>query len=188
MGNSLQDQLLKAGLIDEKQAQKAAKSTHKKRKQKNKNQGKKKGPVEIDQAARELREQVEAKKAKDRALEEEKKRQARHRAIAAEIAQLIEQHQVERAQGEVAYQFQLGGKIKKLYTDDAQRQRIVKGELAVVRSANKFFLVPAEIGHKIGERNAKALLVLNDKPAKEAEKPAEDDPYAEFQVPDDLMW
>jgi uncharacterized protein YaiL (DUF2058 family) len=40
------------------------------------------------------------------------------------------------------------------------------------------------VGEQIGARVARARLHLNKPDA----KPADDDPYTDFQVPDDLMW
>ena len=44
--------------------------------------------------------------------------------------------------------------------------------------------MPRVIADKIAERDA-SLVVRVNKPTTEV---AEDDPYADFQVPDDLMW
>ena len=48
-----------------------------------------------------------------------------------------------------------------------------------------FELVPKTVASKIAERNPK-YVVANDIKAEQA--PAEDDPYADYQIPDDLSW
>ena len=53
-----------------------------------------------------------------------------------------------------------------------------------IRSARKKNLVPAAVAEKITQRQAESIVVLNAKQQQEDE----DDPYADFKIPDDLMW
>ena len=53
----------------------------------------------------------------------------------------------------------------------------------LLNSQRTFEIVPAPVAEKIAGRDADAVLHLNQ----EAETD-EDDPYADFQVPDDLTW
>lgn len=41
---------------------------------------------------------------------------------------------------------------------------------------------------KIASRDASLVLVLNTKQEATATEAAEEDPYANYQIPDDLMW
>ena len=45
--------------------------------------------------------------------------------------------------------------------------------------------MPAPVARKIAERDAAAVIELNDSNKSAS---AEDDPYADYQVPDDLIW
>jgi tetraacyldisaccharide-1-P 4'-kinase len=45
-----------------------------------------------------------------------------------------------------------------------------------------------EVAERIAERDPTVVLVLNRPDAAPAKTPAEDDPYADYPVPDDLMW
>jgi uncharacterized protein YaiL (DUF2058 family) len=44
--------------------------------------------------------------------------------------------------------------------------------------------VPADIAERVRARDPSLVLVWNQP----SQTPDEDDPYADFQVPDDLMW
>lgn len=64
--------------------------------------------------------------------------------------------------------------------------QVVKGALAVVRLGRNFELVPPATADRIAERDPTLVVVLNA----ESPPPAESapDPYADYPVPDDLMW
>jgi uncharacterized protein YaiL (DUF2058 family) len=68
---------------------------------------------------------------------------------------------------------------------------ITRGKIAIARLLNGsnevFHLIPAEAASKISERDEKVIILLNDAP-NQGEDVGVDDPYAEFEVPDDLMW
>ncbi len=170
---SLKDQLMKAGLADAKKAKKVA---HEKRVEA-------RDPLAetaAQLAARALAEKAERDRAMNKQLEEEKAR----KALQAQIRQLIETQRVARS-GDVAYQFTDAKKIKKLYVSAAQQAQLVKGLLGIVRLGEAYELVPALVAEKIQDRDASHVVVLN---RKAADLPAEDDPYADYQIPDDLMW
>ena len=58
------------------------------------------------------------------------------------------------------------------------------GQLVVVRWGGSFELLPAEAAEKVAARDAAIVI----RPQQSEEKPDEDDPYADYQIPDDLMW
>ena len=55
---------------------------------------------------------------------------------------------------------------------------------AIVRFGGGYELVPREIAEKARQRDAGALVLMNDF----APTPEEDDAYADHPIPDDLMW
>jgi hypothetical protein len=63
--------------------------------------------------------------------------------------------------------------------------QLSKGLIAIVKLNNQYELVPAAVAEKISQRDEQVVLVKN-KPGKDAV--AADDPYADYQIPDDLMW
>jgi uncharacterized protein YaiL (DUF2058 family) len=68
--------------------------------------------------------------------------------------------------------------------DTALRERIVRGEIAIVRCDGHYELVPADTGERIKEREPRAVVNTNDT----AETTPVDDAYKDFVVPDDLVW
>jgi len=172
---SLKDQLMKAGLAD---AKKARKAEHEKRQQA-------KDPNAEN--AQKLAQQAQAEKTeRDRALNRARNEEMAQRALAAQIRQLIEAHRIERKSGDAAYQFTDHRKIKKLYVTLAQQEHLVKGQIAIVRLGEGYELVPTVVAEKIRTRDAEAVVVLNTRTSLSATE--EDDPYAAYQIPDDLMW
>lgn len=175
MASSLQNQLLKAGLTDSKRAKKVH--------QQKLEEGKK--------AAEEVKEQVrlaqQAKAERDKELNRQKKEELERKAIGAQIRQLIDMNKIDRQKADVAYQFTDHNKIKKLYVTELLLSQLVKGQIAVVRFADAYELVPARVAEKIAQRDADSIVVLNVPGAHETAV-AEDDPYADYKIPDDLMW
>ena len=76
-------------------------------------------------------------------------------------------------------------KIKKIYLTPALQEQLVKGRIAIVKLADKYELVPAPVAEKIHQRDEAIVIVKNSNEATEID---EDDHYADYQIPDDLMW
>lgn len=183
MTESLQDQLLKAGLADEKRAREVRKD---KQGKKNKPPKGQRGRPQKSEAAERARTEQAAKAERDR--QTEAKRQAKRQAkeVAAQIRQIVDTNRVSRAEGETVYRFTQGGKIKELQVTEVQRQQLARGELAVIASAGRYDLVPASVAERIRRLDESAIRVANDRHSNEGER--EEDAYADFPVPDDLMW
>ena len=184
MSNSLQDQLLKSGLIDKNKVNKAKSASYKQQKQQKR--GKKKGQqVAVESESRQLANQALADKAaRDRALNQQATEAAEQRAVRAQIAQLIRQHALSTDGGEIAYHFSANGKVERLFVTAEQQTQLAKGRLAVVYHNKVYALVPAAVAEKIRLRDEASVIVCND-----AGQDGEgDDPYADYPVPDDLQW
>lgn len=179
---SLQDQLLKAGLIDAKKAKQANKD-----KRKETNVARRSAEPVVDEL-KQAAEQARLEKAeRDRELNRQQNAQLEQRALAAQIRQLIENHKVPKGagQGDVEYNFTDGKLIKKIRLSPKVLEQIVRGILALVKLGEGYELVPRVVADKIAERDPKAVLVANVKSTQEAD---EDDPYKDYVIPDDLMW
>jgi uncharacterized protein YaiL (DUF2058 family) len=173
MGNSLQEQLLKAGLVNEQQLKQ---TKTKKRKQQRSGGG-------LDDAARRQAQQAAAeKKRRDRELNREREEEAKRKAELVALWQLIRDNRISRDRGDLAYNFTDGGKLKRLYVNADQRRGLVDGTLAIVRQDDFYQLVPADVAKRAAAYDATLVLVHN-KPGE-----GEDDAYADYKVPDDLMW
>ncbi|MCW8884851.1 MAG: DUF2058 domain-containing protein [Motiliproteus sp.] len=177
MSNSLHDQLLKAGLVDKKKAQASKKQKHKQR-----TQGK--GITEAEQAKLDAQKAREEKAARDRELNRQRKEDADRKAIKAQIRQLIEMNRISNRDGEVAYNFTDQRKIKRIYITDALVDQLSRGHLAIVSLNEQYELVPTKVADKIRQRDESVIVQYIEPSAQDDE----DDPYAEYKIPDDLMW
>lgn len=171
---SLKDQLMKAGLAD---AKKARRAEHEKRVQA-------KQP-DADTAQALAQKALNEKAERDRELNRARDAELAQKALAAQVRQLIEAHRIDRKGGEVSYQFTDQRKIKKLYVTPAQQDQLARGQIAIVRLGDSHELVPTIVAEKIRSRDEAAVVVLNQRNSSGVD---EDDPYAAYQIPDDLMW
>ncbi|GAA0851217.1 DUF2058 family protein [Marinobacter szutsaonensis] len=176
---SLQDQLLKAGLADEKKAKAIRSEKRKQRKQQPK------GAVQVNEAEIRARQAREEKAERDRQLNLQRQKEAEKKAIQAQIRQLVETNRLDRSRGETSYQFVDGKKIKKILVDDTMVDQLSRGRLAVVRLGENYDVVPEKVARKIMERDEGAIVVLHDR---KKDDQGDDDPYAGYEIPDDLMW
>ena len=174
MAISLKDQLLKAGLADAKRARQADHARRQEAK------GRVKGESAAELARRARAEQAE----KDREANRQMQLAQEQKAVAAQIRQLIERHRLARG-GEVAWQFTDARKVKKLWVSPAQQDQLTRGQVAIVRHGEAYELVPAVVAEKVRQRDADAVVLLNTRQAQAVD---EDDPYKDYQIPDDLMW
>jgi len=150
------------------------------------------------------------KVARDKQLAEERNARAQAKALRAEIKQIIEQNDQRaksRTDEDVSYQFVHGKKIKRIYVPAAQREQLIKGTLVVVNNDGLYHFVAQDVAAKIESRDPKRIIVAHgsNKDAnrdasknapsggpgvegQEAKLSADDEYYAQFEVPDDLDW
>lgn len=179
MGNSLQEQLLKAGLVS---SQKSRETRAEKRKTaKQERHG---GAVHADGAKADVQRAQAEKAARDRELNLKRQEEAAHRALAAEVEQLIEPHRIPREGGDVSYHFADGKLLKKILVTRPLQQRLAGGSVAIVRFRGGYELVTRETAERVRQRDPAALVLMNDS----APGRGENDEYAEHPIPDDLMW
>lgn len=183
MGNSLFDQLKKSGLIDKKKATQARKEKHKRVKQKKGKQAKAKPLVESKQWVQQA--QTE-KVARDRELNQQRKQAAEQKAVAAQVKQLIQINRIEEIEGKVGFNFVDDNQVQRLYVTSELQDQLTRGSLAIVKLAGSYDLVPAGVAEKIKLRDPSRVILCNVAQPKDSSDA--DDPYAEYQVPDDLMW
>jgi len=177
--SSLQDQLLKTGLVSKDKATKAKSA---KRKQAKINR---KHKIEtVDEAKLEAENLMAEQAEKARQLNQEKNAKAEEIAIVAQIKQLIEVNQQSFGKPQIAFNFTDNGIIKKLEVSNKIHKHITNGLLAIARFNQNYSLVPKIVAEKIMQRSEDFIVPINI----ETEEIAEDDPYADYQIPDDLMW
>jgi uncharacterized protein YaiL (DUF2058 family) len=179
MALSLRDQLLKAGLVNEKQAKQAGKEKQRQQRLE------KKGHVEKDESQKLAAQQAMAEKAaRDQELNRQQQEKVEQKARIAQIKQLIEVSRLPKLTTEDYYNFVDDKKVKRLSVNTLVRNKLSSGSLAIVRHGGGYEVIPRDAALKIQERDARRVVLLNTP----TEAPDADDPYAAYQVPDDLMW
>ncbi|MEN0581959.1 DUF2058 domain-containing protein [Phytobacter palmae] len=175
---TLQEQMLKAGLVTSKKMAKVQRTAKKSRVQ-----------------AREAREAVEENKKaqleRDKQLSEQQKQAALSKEYKAQVKQLIEMNRIVIAKGNIDFNFTDNNLIKKVVVDKATQTQLINGRLAIARLVtnsngdSEYAIIPAIVADKIAQRD-ESYIVLNSALSEEVQD--EDDPYADFKIPDDLMW
>ncbi len=182
MAISLQEQLLKAGVASKAQAKQAKQEKRKKAKQP-------KGAASTDQAVEQqaaLEAARQAKQEKDRELNRQRQQEQAQKASLAEVRQLLQQHAVALPRdGETRYNFVHEKKVKSLWINTALLNQLARAQLLIAFFDQQYYLIPAAIAERVAARLPEAIL---PRPVPEQTAPAEDDPYADYQIPDDLMW
>lgn len=170
--------MLKAGLVSSKKVAKVQRTAKKSRVQ-----------------AREAREAVEENKKaqieRDRQLSEQQKQATLAKEFKAQVKQLIEMNRIDVSRGNIDFNFTDNNLIKKIAVDKQTQAQLINGRLAIARlvvdssGKSEYAIIPASVADKIAQRDADSI-VLNS--ALSQEEQDEDDPYADFKIPDDLMW
>lgn len=181
MSDSLRDQLLKAGLINKKQANEAERQAL--RKERQPPAGQKAPPPKVDAAAAALRAAQSAKVARDQALNRRQQEKAEKKARAAQIKQWVSEQRLAPVDEGEAYNFVDGPKIRRITVTPATRGRIGRRELAIVRHEGGYDVVPAALAARIRERDPNAFIFFGG-----ADSSPADEHYSQFSVPDDLIW
>ncbi len=185
MAGSLRDQLLKAGAVDKK---KAKISQHQKRKGDNKKrQAVKSGQKADAQDSTQQKVEQEQREKQQRDLELNKQRDADRakKALSAEVRQIVLRHNIEiPKEAEVSYNFEQDKKIKKIYVTAEQQDQLTRGQLAIAIVDQAFHLIPDKMAEKIESRLPEMVIRIQSQDVSDNS----DDPYADYEIPDDLMW
>lgn len=176
---SLQEQLLKAGLVDKKKVKQVTQAKSKQHKHELRT------GVESVNEAREAALELQRKNAeRARELNTQRDAAAAQKAILAQIAQMVQKNKQPKGKGDVPYNFTFGTKIERIHVTSQIVEHLVAGRLVIVHMNGSFELVPRIIGEKIAQRDASIVVQIK----KKVHEVEEDDPYADFKIPDDLMW
>ncbi|MCK5888876.1 MAG: DUF2058 domain-containing protein [Methylococcales bacterium] len=180
---SLQDQLLNAGLSNNTKAKqvRAEKRKQTKRQQKNK-------VAVVDEAKLALQEKNSQQQEKDKLLNDKRNKEAEKKQIASQIIQLINLNKIakdEESEGAAAYKFTDHNVVKSIFISDELRTHIIVGRLAIVKAGKAYEVVSTKVAEKIQQRDENTVIVLF---TNEQSELTEVDEYAGYEIPDDLMW
>ncbi len=182
LGGSLQDQLKAAGLVTGKQVRKAKNGIHRQEMRVRHGAAPDDTRLEVIQAQ-------QAKQEQDRLKNLQIQQAAEAKALRAQIKQIIKMNG-QREAGDVEYNFTDDNKVKKIRISVLNKQQLNRGQLAIVRcptqgESGAYDLVPEQVARKIMTRDPSVVLYLYERKEDEVD---EDDPYKDFQIPDDLEW
>ncbi|KOR33552.1 hypothetical protein TI05_00300 [Achromatium sp. WMS3] len=172
MKNALQEQLLKHGLVNKSKAQQVRKEQRKQAKNSS-NQTK-------ELVAKSMAEKV----ARDRELNRQKELKQTAKAHKILIKQFIEQHRLNEPHADQVYNFTHDSNIKRIYVTSNQKDRLIKSKLAIVYWQDRYSLIEVEAANKIRELSKEIFIFI----APPQDQTADEEYYADFQIPDDLMW
>ncbi|HWU75185.1 MAG TPA: DUF2058 domain-containing protein [Rhodanobacter sp.] len=179
MRNPLQDQLLKAGLVKKNQVAKVVREQAARRKDTK--------PVPPDMQQVDAQRLQAEKAERDRTLAAERNAQARINEALSQIRQIIDMHKVGR-EGDIAYRFTDGNKIRDVLVNEALRAQLAAGTLAIVRHGEAYELLPRTAADKVHERDATMIVLDHGRAENNSDSIADDEYYKQFEVPDDLIW
>lgn len=176
---SLQEQFLKAGLVDKKKVKQANQEKSQQKKVERRT-----GTQTVDEVRLAALETQRKNAERARELNAQRDAAAMQKAIMAQIVQMVQQSRQSKGKGDIAYNFTHDNKIKRIYVSAAVQANLIAGRLVIVCQGENSELVPKVIADKIAERDP-SLVVRVNKTSAEIDA---DDPYAAYQIPDDLMW
>ncbi len=176
---SLQDQLLNTGLVNNNKAKQIRTEKRKQAKKQQKNK------VEIVDEAKQFVQDVKLKQVeRDRLLNQKRQQQVEEKQIANQILHLIEINKLTKDEEGIAYNFTDKDKVKVIYINEETRNKIIAGRLAIVKAKTSYEVVAVKVAEKIRQRNEQAVVVLF---TENTETEIEDE-YQQYEIPDDLMW
>nr|WP_314547602.1 DUF2058 domain-containing protein [uncultured Massilia sp.] len=176
---SLQEQLMKAGLVDKKKVKVANQEKSKQQKIERRT-----GVTSVNESREAALEAQRQQAERARALNAERDAAAAQKAVQAQIAQMVQVNRQSKGKGDIPYNFTIGTKVERIHVSEAVRGHLFAGRLSIVELNGAFELVPRVIAEKIAERAPERVVRV-----KKVEAVAdEDDPYKDFKVPDDFDW
>ncbi|WP_442782202.1 DUF2058 domain-containing protein [Collimonas fungivorans] len=176
---SLQEQFLKAGLVDKNKVKLANQDKNKQKKAERRS-----GTASVDETRLAALDTLRKNADRARELNAQRDATATQKAIVAQIAQMVQKNRQSLGKGDIAYNFTYDNKIERLYVSAAVQAHLIAGRLVIICLGEARELVPRIIADKIAERDASIVVRVN----KTSTEVDADDPYAAFQIPDDLMW
>ncbi len=183
MKKSFQEQLLQLGLVDKKKVSEAKKQQHQSKKQ-NAKVGK--NQVVVDENVLLAQQAEEKKKARVRKLNMQREAKLQKRAEDAQVKQLIEQHRLEKDDNGISYRFNVTGKIQRIFVTREIADQLSDGHLGIVELADQYEVVPRAVIEKIQSISDRNFIAINSPSPGKSVDP--EDPYAGYEVPDDLVW
>lgn len=176
---SLQDQFLKAGLVDKNKAKKLHQDKSKQKKVERRT-----GTESVDEARLAALEVQRKNAERARELNAQRDAAAAQKAVIAQIVQMVQTNRQSKGNGDITYYYTHGTKIDKIYVSAEVQGHLTAGRLVIVCIDGKTELVPRVVADKIAERDESLVVRVK----KTSDVVDGDDPYADYKIPDDFTW
>ena len=190
MRGSLQDQLLKSGIATEEQLKKPKpkiKPVSKSRKSHSKSNAKTNNKP--SQASRVQQNAQQNKQPKQKTAEEAP---TLGKALRTEIKQLLKTNKLNDKTGEIPYNYVIAGQVKRFYINEKQQIELKAGKMVIVNWNTISYLITTEAEvelRKLHPTIEVASVISETESAKTQDKKKdENDPYSDYEIPDDLSW
>ena len=105
--------------------------------------------------------------------------------IGSRPAKRVETNRIEDRDGEIVYNFTDANVVKRIHVSEQVHKHLSSGRLAIAKLGERYELVPAPVAEKIKQRDEQCIITSEHSAEPELD---EDDPYADYKIPDDLMW
>lgn len=180
--NPLQEQLLKAGLVNKNKLDQVVRQQQKARTGKTQQVG----GVETEAVDAERLRLERAER--DRALEAQRRSEREAAERVAQVRQIVEANRI-KAGDDSDYRFEHAGLIRSLRIGNAQRPLLGRGTLMIVSLGDAYALVARDTGERLRGIDPGVVCVDHAQTPEPAPPPGSDDEfYSRFQVPDDVVW
>lgn len=199
MGNSLRDELLKAGLVSEEQARNASRKARSGKARHDARGAKRSKPARGQSGKRAAEaESGPAPARSQHGLRENRRRAeriARDASLAASagvpnaakarrerVEKLLSEHALKADRQDIPYHFVRGKRIKRIYVSAEQRKQLLDGDIVVVAVEGSHYLLATTAAQQLLELAPNAFV------ASVSANLTPDDDEGEFPVPDDISW
>jgi uncharacterized protein len=104
-----------------------------------------------------------------------------------QLQRLAETHGRNDPAASIAHHFVRANRVKRIYVTAEQHAALAAGTLAIVGFGDRHHVVDLDTLERMQAIDPR-IFALRAEPDPSADAPPADDPYAEYPVPDDLMW
>ena len=176
--------MLQAGLVSKGKVKQQKQNSRKNRRRTS-------GESSTDEAVRQAEAAQRTSRERDRKLNLEREQARQRKALRVQIRQLLHSNRVNDKRAEDRYNFTIGDKLKSIYVTSKQRRQLRSAQLVIVLFEDSQYLLPIELVEKVRALQPDVPIYTasaGSAGSERSDQPDADDPYANFQVPDDLMW
>lgn len=184
---SLQDQLLKSGLVSEEQLKRSKADSRKQRKRKPKATKAARSKPAASEASRAAEAANAARRSRDRELDRARSAERDRRARLGQLRVLLDENRQNDPDGEIKHFYQSGKKVKQLWVTTEQQQQLADGRLFIAVLEGRGHLLKRDVEKRLlkVDPDQQDIRIVHVDEARDGDDPGA---YADHPVPDDLTW